>query len=69
MWLGQEESVTSKPLFSSQCCGSLTSVHLGCHLWWHIQIFSLRHVYSASWGLKQSAKPITEEGMRKGKRE
>lgn len=31
MWLGQEESVTSKPLFSSQCCCSLASVHLGCH--------------------------------------
>ena len=69
MWLRQEELVTSKPLFSSQRCCSLTSVYLGCHLPWHIQIFSQRHAYSASQGLKQSAKPIMEEGTRKGKRE
>lgn len=64
-----EESVMLKPPFSSRRCRSLTSVHPGCHPPWHIQIFSRRHVYSASRGLKRSAKPIMEEGMRKGKRE
>lgn len=69
MWLRQEESVTLKLLSSSQRCRSLTSVHLGCHPPWHIHIFSQHHVYSASWGLKLSAKPITKEGTSKEKRE
>lgn len=40
MRLGQVQLVPSKPLFSSQSCRRLTSVHLGCQLLWHIQMFT-----------------------------
>lgn len=69
MWLRQEEElITSKPLFSSQRCGSLTSVYLGCHPPLAHPDLSTVPMYRGSWGLKRSAKPIMEEGMRKGKR-